>query len=370
MPSGKPVDWANYDQLIIEHLPKLTIEQFTTQFVSHISTKAVGARARKLGVKPAKFKPTEEQKATISASMVTETPELVEQIKSLRQTTSIKNICAILGVDNSTLWRIINRHKIILTEEGKKRARDGSRQGSIGKITWNKGVPLSDETKAKISIALRGEKNGQFGRGMTEVEKDKWRLSYFSNGINCMRQWLKSSDGIASLTKTITTITTPEFRKAASERAKTSIAVSEMITKSRLPEQRAAMSALMAELISKGRIRPHSNHSHGYHQSPKAGEVYYRSSYELIYFKRLDADNNVLAYEVEPFALEYDYNNTTLMYTPDVLIYYDARIVLVEIKAKYWLASDENQAKIKAASEYCSKYEIEFITITEDDLGE
>ena len=61
MPSGKPINWEQYDDLFNSHLPSMTIEQFTQQFLSHISSKAVGARARKLGIKPAAKHLTDEQ---------------------------------------------------------------------------------------------------------------------------------------------------------------------------------------------------------------------------------------------------------------------------------------------------------------------
>lgn len=368
MPSGKPVDWSLYDNLIIEHLPHMIINEFTSKYLRHVSPKAVGARARKLGVKPAKRTLTAEQRVAISMAMRTETPEIVEQIKSLRQTHSIKQICAELNIDDATLWRIINRHNIVLTVDGRMRARAASISASVGKKPWNKDGHLSEETKHKISVAVSGELNGQHGRGMTEEEKERWRISYYSCGVHKMREYIRSPAGLLSLAKTIATTTSQEFRAAARERAFSSEAVQRAIDKNKLPENRAAMSEMMAKLLADGRIKPHSNHKHGYHHSPKCGRVYYRSSYELRYFQILDNDEYVISYHVEPFSIKYRFDGTILSYTPDVLIFYKHKVVLIEIKPKYWLTSDKNQAKITAGQSYCSDHGIEFAIITEDDL--
>ena len=115
MPSGKLINWEQYDDLFNSHLPSMTIEQFTQQFLSHISSKAVGARARKLCIKPAAKHLTDEQIQHLSSIHSTMTPEIIETIRTLRQTHSVKKIAKIVGRGKATIWRAINEHDIRLT---------------------------------------------------------------------------------------------------------------------------------------------------------------------------------------------------------------------------------------------------------------
>lgn len=114
-----------------------------------------------------------EQRIALSKRMCTETQELVDKIKSMHQSHSIKQICDELLVDDATLWRIINHHNIKLTANGRKRARRASATATVGREPWNKGKQLDDDTKKKIGASVRGQLNGQYGRGMTEEEKVK-----------------------------------------------------------------------------------------------------------------------------------------------------------------------------------------------------
>ena len=54
MSSGVKINWSLYDNLIIQFLPNMTIADFTNTYLSHISHKAVGARAKKINIVPAK----------------------------------------------------------------------------------------------------------------------------------------------------------------------------------------------------------------------------------------------------------------------------------------------------------------------------
>lgn len=175
MPSGYKISWEVYDHLIVTYLPTMTIEEFTKAHLPEISTKAVGARARKLGIRPAAYQPSDEHKLKIAAAITKLTDADIDTIRQFRDSHSIKQIATILNVDSLTVDRAIAKHKILLSDAGKKRAREASRLASVGKRPWNKDGVLSEETKAKISEAVSGEKNGQYGRGMTEEEKVRWR---------------------------------------------------------------------------------------------------------------------------------------------------------------------------------------------------
>lgn len=315
MPSGKPVDWSLYDHLIIEHLPRMMLNDFCKQFIPHISPKAIGARARKLEIKPAKRTVPPEVRAKIAASLCVETPELVDRIRSMRQTHSIRQICAELSLDDATLWRIINRHGIVLTDDGRERAHKASSVATVGREPWNKGGQLSEDTKQKIGAAVSGELNGQYGRGMTDDEKERWRITFNSGGRDRLRQ-------------------------------------------------------IITDKIISGELKPYKHFVSGHHDSKKAGCVFYRSSYELKYFKMLDADCEVVSYEVEPFAIEYTLYGLVHSYVPDVLVYYaNGTVRLVEIKPSRLVSTDKNQAKIAAAQAHCDGRQIEFAVVTEDDLS-
>jgi hypothetical protein len=68
MPSGVKVDWRSYDNIIRTFLPTMTIADFALLYFPNISKKAVGARAKKLGVKPARKKLSVAHKLAISNS--------------------------------------------------------------------------------------------------------------------------------------------------------------------------------------------------------------------------------------------------------------------------------------------------------------
>ena len=113
----------------------------------------------------------------------------------------------------------------------------------------------------------------------------------------------------------------------------------------------------------------------GKHYSTKLGrELYYRSSYEKIAFEFLDADDQVVVYDAEPFSLEYDDTSSSpaqkRRYIPDLLITYkDGTRKMVEIKPEYLTEKKKNQAKFSAAREYCSKRNILFEVWTEKQIA-
>jgi len=75
MPSGIKINWSDFDQLIEQHLPNMTISEFTENHIPHISKKAVGSRARKLGIIPAKKKLSQSHKDMVSDHFTKEVNE-------------------------------------------------------------------------------------------------------------------------------------------------------------------------------------------------------------------------------------------------------------------------------------------------------
>jgi len=181
MSSGKRVNWSLFDDLLKQYLPSMTIVSWASRYAPDISTKAVGARARKLGIVPARYCPTEEHKKAISKAISKETPQMIQFVRDNIDIHSRQKLAKLIGLSQARLHDLMNRHNIKLSKEGHERAREASRSASLGKRPWNKDGHLTEETKAKISLAVSGEKNGQYGRGMTEEEKERWRKTYQSN---------------------------------------------------------------------------------------------------------------------------------------------------------------------------------------------
>ena len=68
MPSGIKIDWSLYDTIIETFLPTMTISNFTKLYLPLMSRKAVGTRAKKLGIKPAKRTISSTHKAAVAAA--------------------------------------------------------------------------------------------------------------------------------------------------------------------------------------------------------------------------------------------------------------------------------------------------------------
>lgn len=121
------------------------------------------------------------------------------------------------------------------------------------------------------------------------------------------------------------------------------------------PKTRAhkeAISRGMQKAIKEGRYRPGTYSKRGHHQSPKAGRVPYRSSYEEAYYKVLDEDPLVATYEAEPndCHVEYEFDGMSKIYVPDILIYFmNGEHIIAEIKPSDRANEPQNQAKHEAA---------------------
>ena len=89
-----------------------------------------------------------------------------------------------------------SKRKMSLAQKGRKHteeAKEKNRQAHLGQVAWNKGtkgvvvawnkglkgvVVVSDETRAKLSLALSGENNPNYGRPQSEEVKEKNRLAH------------------------------------------------------------------------------------------------------------------------------------------------------------------------------------------------
>lgn len=116
---------------------------------------------------------------------------------------------------------------------------------------------------------------------------------------------------------------------------------------------------------------PKSHHITGYHDSPKAGKVYHRSSYEKKAFLKLDEDDSVKTYFVEAVSVQYlnPEKQVFCTYLIDIKIdYIDGSSKLIEIKPAKWCEDLVNKAKFEATYKLASELGMTFEVWTEVDL--
>lgn len=122
--------------------------------------------------------------------------------------------------------------------------------------------------------------------------------------------------------------------------------------------------------MRKKRRKKRYHYKVGYHKSPKAGKVHYRSSYELKYYRLLDADPSVITYIPEPFIIPYVFRKRDRNYKPDVLVTHtNGEKTLVEVKPLALVNGPKNKAKMISAKAYCRENGLIYRLITERDLG-
>lgn len=108
--------------------------------------------------------------------------------------------------------------------------------------------------------------------------------------------------------------------------------------------------ALLA--IASGKLVPHSNtiYNHGYHTSWNNKQVYYRSSYELDYYKILDTQK--IDYEIETLRIQY-WDTIQLRFRtaiPD--IYIPSINTIIEIKSSYTFNEQNMLDKFKTYKQH------------------
>ena len=107
-----------------------------------------------------------------------------------------------------------------------------------------------------------------------------------------------------------------------------------------------------------------------YFSTKMSKEVYYRSSWEKHVFEYLDKNEEVVNFLSEPFSLPYYYDNNKRHYIPAILVSYkNGSQTLIEIKPEYQVTAIKNQAKFKAAQEYCDSKGILFEVWTEKTIN-
>lgn len=103
----------------------------------------------------------------------------------------------------------------------------------------------------------------------------------------------------------------------------------------------------------------------GWHESPKAGKVFYGSSYELRFCWQLDQDNTVKTYKTQH---NYDINGRGRCLDFVITDFCD-KIKAVEVKPKNRLSEQDNIDQINDSKLYSEKMNWDFEVCTEDNLN-
>lgn len=137
------------------------------------------------------------------------------------------------------------------------------------------------------------------------------------------------------------------------------------------PEQRREIARKFSEAQARNAFhRTHAtyqHHKHGFHESPKAGIVFYRSSWEKRVFVMLDESRTVVSYQVEPFVVPYTDSKGCSRWTkPDALIRFsNGQKLLVEVKPLSMLPLFGNPEKIMGLVAYAKVNDLQFAVIDE-----
>lgn len=128
------------------------------------------------------------------------------------------------------------------------------------------------------------------------------------------------------------------------------------------PEYRDYMTGVIRENIKKSPIG-----TFGWHDSPKAGHIYYRSTWELKAYKYLDSSPEVKSYSTESIRIPYHTVGREHNYYPDIVVeYVDESKEVVEIKPEYRLSEVDTQLKILAGVKWSLENNTPFSVWTEN----
>jgi hypothetical protein len=238
-----------------------------------------------------------------------------------------------------------------------------------------RGKVVSEEQKAKISEKLTGiERSEEFKQKISDYMKNnpegiaRGKKNLFEN--HCTTGMLgkhHSEETKQKMSEAISgRIYTEEHRSNISSGRK------------KMLEEQGGFSQEHREKISKATIQqykegfdPNTHHLKGRHQSSKAGNIHFRSSYEKKAYLKLDEDESVKTYSIEDVSIDYIHPNKkiTSQYLVDMLVeYYDGTKKLIEIKPEKMLEDSIVQAKIESAKIKASELGYEFEVWTEMDL--
>ncbi len=106
-PESNRIDWVEHDIVLKRELPNHTIAEFGNFFMPFASVKAIGRRAKKLGIKFKQYKPSKEHREMIADGVrqFEFTEEMDNFIKEHRDDMGQKEIANYFGIDGLVIWR-------------------------------------------------------------------------------------------------------------------------------------------------------------------------------------------------------------------------------------------------------------------------
>jgi hypothetical protein len=114
----------------------------------------------------------------------------------------------------------------------------------------------------------------------------------------------------------------------------------------------------------------HTGFKTEWYDSKKAGRIFLQSSYESVFERQLDNDDDVVTFTTEPLKIPYTHDERRKNYVPDFLVeYLDGKKEIIEVKPCMPFLSDEATVKTSAAIKFCNELGISFRFVTEAELG-
>lgn len=219
----------------------------------------------------------------------------------------------------------------------------------------------SEETRKKKSLALIGNKRG-IGVKRNEEFREKLSKRMLGNiyalGYRNTEETrkLKSLSAMGNKSNLGRKLSPESVQKRADKNR----------GQKRSDESRRRMSIAQAKRIINGRGQGLAKgYIKGYYFSPKAGKIYYMSSWEQRAFQLLDQDPSVISFKTQPFRIALPNGRN---YIPDILVIYLDKLILIEIKPSGFLGMRDNPIKFQAARDYCSMNNMKFEIWTEKQL--
>lgn len=218
------------------------------------------------------------------------------------------------------------------------------------KIGRPAGFTHTPEHRAIMSERFRGENNPFFGKN--HAPETIAKMSRPRPGIQGDKNPFRRA-----------CLASPACREASRERARQRWA-------GYSPEQRNAIHQRFIEARSRNTYhRDHAtfkNHQHGFHESPKAGRIFYRSAWERTLARFMDECPLVTSYQSEPYTVPYqDKQGLMRRTTPDFLVCLaSGQRLLIEVKPAALLDHYNNRERLAGQRRFCRANGLQHALVT------
>lgn len=228
------------------------------------------------------------------------------------------------------------------------------------------GREISEDQREKIRVALTGIK-----RSDEFKEKIRQYMKHNPEGIARATKNIIENRGTGFLGKTHSDETKQKMSEAHSGKKFTEEHCQNISEgRKRMLRETGGFSKEHREKLSKAAARqyergfdPKLHHKSGWHKSPKAGDIFYRSSYEKKAYLILDSDDTVVNYSAEKHRIPYQHpeKKTASTYLVDIEVeYVDGNKTIIEVKPHAWLNDDVVIAKVDAAILFAEDHDMKF----------